>query len=177
MPYSTAGPSPRTPAACCCGRWKPRPAFSGDSPLASSTTDPELVGLTVHELPPTHIFALVLGYEDFYDHDALCHDPLFAVLAGKAENLSKGGNPFFVVTLLSPEEFDARALYEDLYCTRGEMENRYPQPPGDPVVGHNRAGYTWWRRRVALPHTRSTRLRASNGNTFWNWRNADDAAV
>jgi hypothetical protein len=45
-------------------------------------------------------------------------------VVGKAEHLSKGSNPRFVVTSLSPEELDARALYEDLYCARGEMENR-----------------------------------------------------
>jgi hypothetical protein len=45
-------------------------------------------------------------------------------IVGKAEHLSKGSNPRFVVTSLSPEEFDARTLYEGLYCARGEMENR-----------------------------------------------------
>ena len=37
--------------------------------------------------------------------------------AGKA-------NPRFVVTSLPPERFDAKTLYETLYCTRGDMENR-----------------------------------------------------
>lgn len=45
-------------------------------------------------------------------------------VVGKAEHLSKGSNPRFVVTSLSAEEFDARMLYEDVYCARGEMENR-----------------------------------------------------
>jgi hypothetical protein len=43
---------------------------------------------------------------------------------GKAEHLAKGENPRFVVTTLSTEEWDARSLYEDLYCARGDMENR-----------------------------------------------------
>jgi len=43
---------------------------------------------------------------------------------GKAEHLSKGSNPRFVVTSLSAERYEPRALYEDLYCARGEMENR-----------------------------------------------------
>jgi hypothetical protein len=43
---------------------------------------------------------------------------------GKAEHLSKGENPRFVVTSLSTTTLDARAVYEDLYCARGEMENR-----------------------------------------------------
>ena len=45
-------------------------------------------------------------------------------VVGKAEHLRQGANPRFVVTTLTAEEFDARALYEDLYCARGEMENR-----------------------------------------------------
>jgi len=43
---------------------------------------------------------------------------------GKAEHLAKGANPRFIVTSLSREEGSAQALYEELYCARGEMENR-----------------------------------------------------
>ncbi len=43
---------------------------------------------------------------------------------GKAEHLTRGANPRFLVTTLSAEAFDARPLYEDEYCARGEMENR-----------------------------------------------------
>jgi len=42
----------------------------------------------------------------------------------KAEHLEKGSNPRFVVTSLGAEEWLAQALYEKLYCARGEMENR-----------------------------------------------------
>jgi hypothetical protein len=45
-------------------------------------------------------------------------------VVGKAEHLAKGSNPRFVVTSLSAERFVARALYEDCYCARGDMENR-----------------------------------------------------
>ncbi|MCK4547922.1 MAG: IS1380 family transposase [Candidatus Eisenbacteria sp.] len=45
-------------------------------------------------------------------------------VVGKAEHLAKGSNPRFVVTSLSKSEYDARGLYEDLYCARGDMENR-----------------------------------------------------
>ena len=45
-------------------------------------------------------------------------------VVGKAEHLEKGSNPRFVVTSLASSACDARALYEDLYCARGEMENR-----------------------------------------------------
>jgi hypothetical protein len=43
---------------------------------------------------------------------------------GKAEHLPAGANPRFIVTSLQPEQWDARALYEDFYCARGDMENR-----------------------------------------------------
>lgn len=52
---------------------------------------------------------------------------------GKAEILAKGDNPRFVVTNLPKDgwddpsqraRFEAAALYEKFYCTRGDMENR-----------------------------------------------------
>lgn len=45
-------------------------------------------------------------------------------VVAQAEPLEKGSNPRFVVTSLGPERWEARELYEDLYCARGEMENR-----------------------------------------------------
>jgi Transposase DDE domain group 1 len=45
-------------------------------------------------------------------------------VVAKAEHLPKGANPRFVVTSLSAAEIDARTLYEDIYCARGDMENR-----------------------------------------------------
>jgi hypothetical protein len=45
-------------------------------------------------------------------------------VVGKAEYLAKGENPRFIVTSMESDEWEARALYEDLYCARGDMENR-----------------------------------------------------
>jgi hypothetical protein len=45
-------------------------------------------------------------------------------VVAKAEYLDKGENPRFVVTSLSTERWAAQLLYEQLYCARGEMENR-----------------------------------------------------
>lgn len=45
-------------------------------------------------------------------------------VVGKAEYLGKGENPRFIVTSVGTEEYAARALYEDFYCARGDMENR-----------------------------------------------------
>jgi hypothetical protein len=45
-------------------------------------------------------------------------------VVGKAEWTQGEANPRFVVTSLTEKDHDARALYEDVYCARGEMENR-----------------------------------------------------
>jgi hypothetical protein len=49
-------------------------------------------------------------------------------VVGKAEHTLEGANPRFVVTSLKRRgrrlAYEARALYEDLYCARGEAENR-----------------------------------------------------
>jgi Transposase DDE domain group 1 len=46
-------------------------------------------------------------------------------IVGKAEHTPEGANPRFVVTSLKHARLaDPRALYEDLYCARGEAENR-----------------------------------------------------
>jgi len=45
-------------------------------------------------------------------------------VVAKAEHLPKGANPRFVVTSLPASEIDARSLYEDVYCARGDVENR-----------------------------------------------------
>ena len=43
---------------------------------------------------------------------------------GKAEYGPKGENPRFIVTNLKREDYEAQELYEDVYCARGDMENR-----------------------------------------------------
>jgi hypothetical protein len=45
-------------------------------------------------------------------------------VVAKAEHIDGKENPRFVVTSLRVEEWAAQALYEELYCARGEMENR-----------------------------------------------------
>jgi hypothetical protein len=51
-------------------------------------------------------------------------------VVAKAEHLPKGPNPRFVVTSLPASAIDARRLYEDVYCGRGEVENRIKDLPG-----------------------------------------------
>ena len=45
-------------------------------------------------------------------------------VVAKAEHLAKGANPRFVVTSLPAAAIDARTLYEEVYCARGDVENR-----------------------------------------------------
>jgi hypothetical protein len=45
-------------------------------------------------------------------------------VVAKAEHIDGKENPRFVVTSLSAERWAAQALYEELYCARGDMENR-----------------------------------------------------
>ena len=44
-------------------------------------------------------------------------------------------NPRFIVTSFDADEWDARALYEDVYCARGEMENRIKEQQLDLFTG------------------------------------------
>jgi hypothetical protein len=45
-------------------------------------------------------------------------------VVAKAEQIEGKQNPRFVVTSLTMEQWTAQELYEDLYCSRGDMENR-----------------------------------------------------
>jgi Transposase DDE domain group 1 len=59
---------------------------------------------------------------------------------GKAEHMEKGANPRFVVTSLSPERMDARTLYEEFYCARGDMENRIKEQQLDMFADRTSTG-------------------------------------
>jgi hypothetical protein len=56
-------------------------------------------------------------------------------VVAKAEHLPKGPNPRFVVTSLAAGEVHARTLYEDVYCARGEVENRIKEQGSRPGWG------------------------------------------
>jgi len=45
-------------------------------------------------------------------------------VVAKAEHIDGKENPRFVVTSLTRQEWAAQPLYEELYCARGDMENR-----------------------------------------------------
>jgi hypothetical protein len=49
----------------------------------------------------------------------------------KAEWTGGEANPRFIVTSLKPTEVAGRHLYEEVYCARGDMENRLKEAQGD----------------------------------------------
>lgn len=52
-------------------------------------------------------------------------------VVGKAEHTNGEANPRFIVTNVDAVLGPARFLYEDVYCQRGEMENRLKECQGD----------------------------------------------
>jgi len=89
---------------------------------------------------------------------------------GKAEWTGGEANPRFVVTSLRPREVSARHLYEQIYCARGNMENRIKECQGDLFADRTSAATMranqlrlWFAsmayvlicalRRIGLPHT------------------------
>ncbi len=68
-------------------------------------------------------------------------------VVGKAEWSHGKANPRFVIASLAASAHGARSLYEDLYCQRGEMENR--------IEGANSTGSPTARRRTACAPTSS----------------------
>jgi hypothetical protein len=57
----------------------------------------------------------------------------------KAEWTEGKANPRFLVTSLHASDGDARHLYEDVYCARGEMENRIKECQSDLFAGRTSA--------------------------------------
>jgi hypothetical protein len=70
-------------------------------------------------------------------------------VVGKAEYLAKGANPRFVVTSLPGTEYEKRYLYEELYCARGEMENRIKEQQLD-LFGDRASSHTFRGNEVRL---------------------------
>jgi hypothetical protein len=60
-------------------------------------------------------------------------------VVAKAEWTEGKANPRFVVTSLHWSDGDARKLYEDIYCARGEMENRIKECQSDLFAGRTSA--------------------------------------
>jgi hypothetical protein len=64
----------------------------------------------------------------------------------KAEHASKGSNPRYVVTNLAGS---AEALYDELYCARGDMENRIKEQQLD-LFSDRTSCHRWWPNQFRL---------------------------
>jgi len=64
----------------------------------------------------------------------------------KAEHMSQGSNPRYVVTNL---DGDAQSLYEQVYCARGEMENRIKEQQLD-LFADRTSCSLWWPNQFRL---------------------------
>jgi hypothetical protein len=64
----------------------------------------------------------------------------------KAEHSAQGANPRFVVTSL---EGDAQALYDEIYCARGEMENRIKEQQLG-LFADRTSCHGWWANQFRL---------------------------
>ncbi len=78
-------------------------------------------------------------------------------VVGKAEHLDKGANPRFVVTSLPNRFLEKRYVYEDLYCARGEMENRIKEEQLD-LFGDRTSCHTFRGNEVRLWLTATAHL-------------------
>ncbi len=91
----------------------------------------------------------------------------------KAEWTGGEANPRFIVTSLKPAEVTGRHLYEEVYCARGDMENRIKEAQSDLFAGRTSAATMranqlrlWFAsmaylllcalRRIGLAHTQFT---------------------
>jgi len=67
-------------------------------------------------------------------------------VVSKIEHLPKGANPRFIVTNL---DGDAKTLYEDVYCARGDMENRIKEQQLGLFADRTSAS-AWWANQFRL---------------------------
>lgn len=79
------------------------------------------------------------------DYAAGTWDKTRRVIA-KAEHTAQGSNPRFVVTNL---EDDAQVLYDEIYCARGEMENRIKEQQLG-LFADRTSCHRWWANQFRL---------------------------
>ena len=82
---------------------------------------------------------------DWIEYGARSWDRSRRVIA-KAEHSEKGSNPRFVVTSLDGQ---AEALYDELYCARGDMENRIKEQQLG-LFADRTSCHAWWPNQLRL---------------------------
>jgi hypothetical protein len=100
------------------------------------------------------IDAAAAGFEETHKSTRLFGDLKYAAgtwlyprrVVVKAEHLTKGSNPRFVVTNMVHE---GRPLYEDVYCARGEMENRIKEQQLG-LFADRTSSTRWWTNQMRM---------------------------
>ena len=101
-----------------------------------------------------HLYMAEASYQDFREkvrwfthvhYAARSWDRERRVIA-KIEHSSKGANPRFVVTNLTG---DAETLYTELYCARGDMENRIKEQQLG-LFADRTSCHAWWSNQLRL---------------------------
>ena len=108
-------PRPRT-ESCAGEHWDPRCRVADCVPVVGRKTGSR----------PRHFSVYQAGGVRDFQYCTIDSWSRTRRVVGKAEHTLEGANPRFVVTSLKCTRvaYDPRALYEDLYCARGEAENR-----------------------------------------------------
>ena len=101
----------------------------------SDHRDPDVIEFSVLELLRQRVMGLALGYEDLNDHDRLRHDPLLALLAGRADVTGQDrrdeqdrGKPLAGKSTLNrleltPVGADADSRYKKIVAHIGQMQD------------------------------------------------------
>jgi len=97
--------------------------------------DAEIIEHSVKQLVAQRVYGLALGYEDLNDHDQLRHDPLMALLVGKADPTGQdrvrrrdrgkalAGKSTLNRLELSPPGANANSRYKKITADLGRMES------------------------------------------------------
>ena len=110
---SRSWPGARRTASTMCSAW---PATR----RLCRSIDVELAGDAAESMRPPGRPARIFSDFEYRTKDSWSRARR---VVAKAEHLDKGPNPRFIVTSLRPNA-STRDLYEEVYCARGEMENR-----------------------------------------------------
>src|SRR2546425_6265329 len=106
--------------------------------LAKNSVLIEKLGPTLAQARARHCLSGSASVREFAELEYRTHDSWSRArrVIGKAEVMKEGENPRFVVTSLpangfkadkEPNRFSPARLYEELYCARGDMENKLKQ--------------------------------------------------
>ena len=105
--------------------------------LARNARLARAIGHALHEVEVEHATTQVAArrFVELRYRTARTLEPGAARGRARRSRLPGKQNPRFVVTSLGADRFAAQALYEQIYCARGDMENRIKEQQLDLFAG------------------------------------------